>query len=100
MGAKALAAMTSGGRPSPDLLSRTRNTNAAQQFAIIHGKIVPIHAGSDNEAKLKTEQYAQYIREYSQSHCVNPFRVRDSQSYSHSQSHNRRRWVHVFPQGE
>lgn len=86
-------------RPSPEAMARARSANPNQQFAIIHGKIVPINAGVDQDAKLKSEQYAQYIREYAQSHCVNPFRIKDSQSYTNSQSYNRRRWVHVFPQG-
>jgi hypothetical protein len=100
MGAKAIAAMTAAStRPTPEAIARARSANPNQQFAIVHGKIVPILSSADTDAKHKSEQYAQYIREYSQSHCINPFRIRDSQSYSHSQSHNRRRWVHVFPQG-
>ncbi|OYW88738.1 MAG: hypothetical protein B7Z23_12510 [Pseudomonadales bacterium 32-61-5] len=86
-------------RVSAEVMARAKSVNPNTPFAIIHGKIVPIHSTADSDAKLKSEMYAQYIREYAQTHCVNPFRVKDGQSYTHSQSHNRRRWVHVFPQG-
>ncbi len=87
-------------RVSAEVMARAKSVNPNTPFAIIHGKIVPIHSTADSDAKLKSELYAQYIREYAQTHCVNPFRVKDGQSYTHSQSHNRRRWVHVFPQGK
>jgi hypothetical protein len=99
LGAKSLAAMGAAmGKPTPEAIARARAANPNQQFVIVHGKIVPVNAHGDAGAKQKSEQYAQYIREYSQTHCVNPFRIRDSHSYSQSQSYNRRRWVHVFPQ--
>jgi hypothetical protein len=100
MGGKGHASTSSSmARASAEAMARVKSSNPNTPFAIIHGKIVPIHSTADSDAKLKSEMYAQYIREYAQSHCVNPFRIKDSQSYTHSQTHNRRRWVHVFPQG-
>jgi hypothetical protein len=84
-------------KPSSEALVRAKLANPYQQFAIYHGKIVPIHS-TDNDAKMKAELYTKYIREYSQTHCVNPFRLRDTLRYTRSQSHNRRRWVHVYSQ--
>jgi len=49
-------------RVSAEVMARAKSVNPNTPFAIIHGKIVPIHSTADSDAKLKSELYAQYIR--------------------------------------
>ncbi len=76
--------------------SRSGTAAAAgnQGWMVQHGKIIPIAAGKTGEDK------GQHTREYCDVTCINPFRPKEGLNYLQSVTHNRRRWSHVFPQGE
>ena len=76
--------------------AKVRTGHGGQQFAIYHGKIVPIMAPANSEELRRSEQISEYLKQYSKMHCMNPFKTKEGVN---DITANRRRWVHVFPHG-
>ena len=60
------------------------------------------HDNIDNKRNYtydKKEAMRQFVRKYRARYEVNPFRKEDSSGFLKTQTHNRRRWSHIFPAG-
>ena len=81
------------------------------KWMIVHGKVVPMktdtHAYPSRKkvdsgpvgAVSQSLSRAEMIRIYCQKNCINPFKLKEAESYLRSLTPNRRRWSHVSPAG-
>lgn len=77
-------------------MARKKNSN---NFIISHGRIIPV-IGNDDPIKKRQEEVSQYLSAYARQYSINPFRMKEGESFLNSVTHNRRRWAHLFPLGQ
>lgn len=73
------------------------------KWTIVRGKVVPLvdkkvdsrPVGAVGQSLCRAEM----IRKYCQKNCINPFKLKEAESYLRSLTPNRRRWSHVSPAG-
>eukprot|EP01036_Dinobryon_divergens_P022546 gene22546-30811_t len=74
------------------------------KWTFVRGKVVPlVDKKVDSRpvgAVAQSLCRAEMIQKYCQKNCINPFKLKEAESYLRSLTPNRRRWSHVSPAGK